>query len=221
MHELHVDSVCKSFGNIQVLSDIYFSCRPGEIIGLLGRNGCGKSTLLKIILGSLSADNKFVRVNGTIVTTLSETKKKVSYLPQNSFLPSHLKLKRIIDLFCQPHVTNLLKNNQHVRPFLHRKSNELSGGERRIIEILLILNSTAEYILIDEPFNGVEPLYKEEIKKTIQQHSKDKGFVITDHNYRSVVAIATKIMLLQEGSLKEIKSTDELIERDYLPETLR
>ena len=221
MRELHVDSVRKSFGNIQVLSDIYFSCRPGEIIGLLGRNGCGKSTLLTIILGSLSADNKFVRVNGTIVTTLSETKKKIRYLPQNSFLPSHLKIKRIIDLFCEPHVTNLLENNQHVRPFLHRKSNELSGGERRIIEILLILHSTAEYILIDEPFSGVEPLYEEEIKKTIQQHSKDKGFVITDHNYRSVVAIATKIMLLQEGSLKEIKSTDELVEGDYLPETLR
>ena len=145
MRELQVDSVSKSFGYSQLLSDIYFSCRPGEIIGLLGRNGCGKSTLLKIIFGSLCADNKFVRVNGAIASTLSETKNKISYLPQNSFLPSHLKIKKIIDLFCKPR-TYLLEINPHVKPFLNRKSNELSGGERRIIEILLILNSTAEYI---------------------------------------------------------------------------
>jgi ABC-type multidrug transport system ATPase subunit len=221
MRELHVDSVCKAFGNTQVLSDIYFSCRPGEIIGLLGRNGCGKSTLLKIIFGSLRADNKFVRVNGAIISTLSESKNKISYLPQNSFLPSHVKIKRIINLFSETPRTNLLESNHHVKPFLNRKCNELSGGERRIIEILLILNSRAEYILIDEPFNGVEPLYKEEVKRIILEHSKDKGFIITDHNYRSVIAIATKIMLLQDGTLKEIKAPDELIKGEYLPETLR
>ena len=220
MRELHVDSVCKSFGYTPLLSDIYFSCRPGEIIGLFGRNGSGKSTLLKIIFGSLSAESKFVRVNGTVVSTVSESKKKISYLPQNSFLPSHLKIKRIIDLFCEPGRTKLLESNHHVKPFLHRKSNELSGGERRIIEILLILSSTTEYILIDEPFNGVEPIYQEEIKKILQQHSSEKGFVITDHNYRSVIEIATKVMLLQDGSLKEIKAPDELIKGRYLPEAL-
>jgi ABC-type multidrug transport system ATPase subunit len=221
MRELHVDSVCKWFGNAPVLSDIYFSCRPGEIIGLFGRNGSGKSTLLKIIFGSLSAESKFVRVNGSVVSTLSESKRKISYLAQHSFLPSHLKIKRIIDLFCEPDRTKLLESNHHVKPFLHRKSNELSGGERRIIEILLILSSSAEYILIDEPFNGVEPLYKEEIKRVIQQHSGDKGFIITDHNYKSVIEIATKVMLLQDGSLKEINAPDELMKGQYLPEPLR
>ena len=102
-------------------------------------------------------------------------KNKIGYLPQNNFLPSHLQIKKIVDLFCKPPQTNSLKNNPHVKPFLHRKSNELSGGERRMIEILLILNSRAEYILIDEPFNGVEPLYKEEIKNNIQKHSHTKA----------------------------------------------
>jgi len=176
--------------------------------------------LLKIIFGSLPAESKFVRVNGTIVSTVSESKKKISYLPQNSFLPSHLKIKRMIDLFCEPDGMKLLESNHHVKPFLHRKSNELSGGERRIIEILLILSSSAEYLLIDEPFNGVEPLYQEEIKKIIRQHSRDKGFIITDHHYRSVIEIATKVMLLQDGSLKEIKAQDELIKGQYLPEAL-
>ena len=105
-----------------------------------------------------------------------------------------------------------------MKPFLHRKSNELSGGERRMIELLLILNSRAEYILIDEPFNGVEPLYKEEIKSNIQEHSQHKGFIITDHDYWSIVAIATKVMLLQDGSIKETKAGDELIKVNYLGE---
>ena len=85
-----------------------------------------------------------------------------------------------------------------------------------MIELLLILNSSAQYILIDEPFNGVEPLYKEEIKKNIQKHSEHKGFIITDHDNLSIVAIATKVMLLQDGSIKETKTGDELIKVNYL-----
>ena len=216
MHELHVDSVCKSFGTNQVLHDIFISCKPGEIIGLFGRNGCGKTTLLKIIFGSLRAENKFVRVNGRIIRTVNENKKKIAYLPQKNFLPDHLQIKKTVDLFCEADQTNSLKNNPHVKPFLHRKSSELSGGERRMIELLLILNSRAEYILIDEPFNGVEPLYKEEIKNNIQKHSQHKGFIITDHDYWSIVAIATKVMLLQDGSIKETKTGDELIKVNYL-----
>jgi len=216
MHELYIDSVCKSFGTNQVLNDIFISCKPGEIIGLFGRNGCGKTTLLKIIFGSLRAENKFIRVNGRIVQTLRENNNKIAYLPQKNFLPSHLQIKKIVDLFCKPPQANSLKNNPHVKPFLHRKSNELSGGERRMIELLLILNSSAQYILIDEPFNGVEPLYKEEIKNNIQKHSQYKGFIITDHDYLSIVAIATKVMLLQDGSIKETKTGDELIKVNYL-----
>ena len=85
-----------------------------------------------------------------------------------------------------------------------------------MIELLLILNSSAQYILIDEPFNGVEPLYKEEIKNNIQKHSELKGFIITDHDYRSIVAIATKVMLLHNGSIKETIAGDELINVKYL-----
>jgi ABC-type multidrug transport system ATPase subunit len=183
---------------------------------LLGRNGCGKSILLKIIFGSLRADNKFVRVNGAMVRTLSQSKKKISYLPQNNFLPSHLTIKKIVGLFCEPSQGNTLQNGLHVKPFLHRKSHELSGGERRMIEILLILNSRAEYVLIDEPFNGVEPIYKEEIKRSIQEHSQCKGFIITDHDYRNIMDIATKILLLKDGSIKEIKTLGELTKNNYL-----
>ena len=87
-----------------------------------------------------------------------------------------------------------------------------------MIETLLVVNSPAEYILIDEPFNGVEPLYKEEIKKTIRSHSTDKGFIVTDHDYRNITALSTKVMLLQHGGIKEIKNMDELVRLNYLPE---
>jgi ABC-type multidrug transport system ATPase subunit len=217
MDELYVDSVRKSFGFKHVLTDIFISCKPGDRIGLIGRNGSGKSTCLKIIAGSLKADNHFIRVNGQHITGLAESQGKISYLPQNNFLPTHLKVNRIIDLFCKTEI-DTLKNNPHIKPFLKRKSKELSGGEQRMIEILLIIHAGAQYVLIDEPFNGVEPLYKVEIKKLIQEHSREKGFIVTDHDYKSILALTTKIILLHEGCVKEIKTEEDLIKWGYLPD---
>ncbi|HEX6222764.1 MAG TPA: ATP-binding cassette domain-containing protein [Chryseolinea sp.] len=218
MRELHVDSICKWFGQTQILSDIFLSCKPGEIIGLLGRNGSGKTTLLKIIFGAVEAQTKFVRVNGSVINSLVQSKNKIAYLPQNNFLPSHLNIKNAITLFSAASTSRVLQENHFIKPFLNRKSRELSGGERRMIETLVVVNSPAEYILIDEPFNGVEPLYKEEIKKTIQSHASDKGFIVTDHDYRNIVAISTKVKLLQHGGIKEIKNVDDLVRLNYLPE---
>jgi ABC-type multidrug transport system ATPase subunit len=219
MHELHIDSVSKSFGANQVLTDIFISCKPGDLIGLLGRNGSGKSTLLKIIAGSLSADNKYIRVDGQNISSVSDSKGKIGYLPQDNFLPTHLKVNRIIDLFCKSDIGSL-KNSPHIKPFLNSKSKELSGGERRMLEILLIIHSGAQYILIDEPFNGVEPLYKEDVKNLLKGYSQEKGFIITDHDYKNILAIATKMMMLHHGSIKEIKADEDLIKWGYLPDLL-
>ena len=87
-----------------------------------------------------------------------------------------------------------------------------------MIEILLIIHAGAQYVLIDEPFNGVEPLYKVEIKKLIQEHSREKGFIVTDHDYKSILALTTKIILLHEGCVKEIKTEEDLIKWGYLPD---
>ena len=217
MNELQVDSVSKSFGINPVLTDIFISCKPGDIIGLLGRNGEGKSTLLKIIFGSLKADNKFIRIDGKIINGLGDGKNKIRYLPQHNFLPSHLKINTIIELFCKPSEMAIVKNNQHIKPFLNKKTNELSGGERRMVEILLIIHTEAMYILIDEPFNGVEPIYKNDIKRLVQEHSQQKGFIITDHDHRNIVDIATKIILLFDGGTKQIKIKDELMDWGYMP----
>jgi ABC-type multidrug transport system ATPase subunit len=217
MNGLHVDSVIKSFGTNQVLTDVFISCMEGEIIGLLGRNGSGKSTLLKIIFGSLLADNKFVRVDSKIVNSLIDNRKLINYLPQDNFLPNHIRIKKIISLFCDKTNSEIIKNHAFFRPLLNKKSKQLSSGEQRIVEIFLIVYSDAKYILIDEPFNGVAPIYKEDIKNIIKEQSKRKGFIITDHDYRNIFDISTKTILIHDGETKEIKQINELKYWGYIP----
>jgi ABC-type multidrug transport system ATPase subunit len=218
MGNMHVDSVIKSFGTRQVLTDIFLSCSEGEILGILGRNGAGKSTLLKIIFGSLLADQKYVKIGNKIINGLFDNRYLVNYLPQHHFLPNHVKVKTIISLFCDEDNASLIKGNDLIKPMLDKKSKQLSGGEKRLLEILLIIHSNARYILIDEPFNGIAPIYKEYIKKLIKEHSKNKGFIITDHDYINILDIASRIVLIHDGGTKEILEPDELKIWGYISE---
>lgn len=214
MRELFVDSVYKTFGQKEILKDIFISCKPGEIVALLGRNGSGKSTLLKIIFGSLQASQKFVRINEKVTNGSHTGNGQIAYLPQTNFLPSHLEIKKIIKLFCFGSSIDLLKTHEYVEPFLNMKSGNLSGGERRLIEILLILQTPANYNLIDEPFYGVEPIHKNYVKDLIKYYAQDKGFIITDHDYENVLNIATRTILLHEGSTKKIMFKRDLMDLD-------
>jgi len=218
MGNLHIDSVIKSFGTRQVLTDIFLTCTKGEIVGLLGRNGSGKSTLLKIIFGSMSADARFMMIDNQLINGLYDNRKLVNYLPQHSFLPNHLKISTIISLFCDKRNAGLLIANEYIRPFINKRPKQLSGGEKRLIEIFLIIHSDARYILIDEPFNGIAPIYKEVIKNLIIAHSATKGFIVTDHDYRNILDIATRIILMHDGGTKAIKNVDDLKYWGYVPE---
>jgi ABC-type multidrug transport system ATPase subunit len=218
MSSLHVDSVIKSFGNKQILTDIFISCKPGEILGLLGRNGSGKSTLLKVIFGSITADSKFVKIDNRIVDGLFDLGNLIKYLPQDNFLPNHVKINNIISLFCDKENAEILRNCIHIKPLLDKRSKQLSGGERRLVEIFLIVFSNAKYVLIDEPFNGVAPVYIDDIKNAISEQSNLKGFIITDHDYRNIVDIATQIILIHDGGTKLIKNKDELKYWGYIPD---
>jgi ABC-type multidrug transport system ATPase subunit len=219
MNNLHVDSVIKTFGINQVLTDIFLACNQGEIIGLLGRNGSGKSTLLKIIFGSIPADRKFVKVGSRLIMSLFDSRKLIKYLPQDNFLPGHIKIKRIINLFCNRVDAEIVAANPHISPLLGKKANHLSSGEKRLVEIFLIIHSNADFVLIDEPFNGVAPVYKDEIKNLIREQSKAKGFIITDHDYRNILDVATRIILLYDGGTKEITHNEDLKYWGYIPET--
>ena len=218
MSKLHVDSIIKSFDTKQVLTDVFISCNKGEIVGLLGRNGIGKSTLLKIIFGSLPAEGRFVKVGDKVLTNLIDNRKLINFLPQDNFLPNHVKIKTIIELFCNTKANaSKVKSHFLISPMLNKKCKELSGGEKRLLEILLIIFSDSIYTLIDEPFNGVAPIIKEEIKKLITEQSKEKGFIITDHDYRNILDVATRIVIIHDGGTKEIKNANELVNWGYIP----
>jgi len=213
---LHIDSVNKSYRGQLVLSDIYLSCKPGEIVGLLGRNGSGKSTLLKIIFGSVTAENSYIKIDSKRVTKPFENFNKVRYLPQDSYLPKDVSIHRIIRLFGNNLDEKKMTNDPLISGFLQKTTRQLSGGEKRIVEILLMIYSKSPYILLDEPFNGVAPKNIEDIKSRIREQSKTKGIILTDHDYRDIVDVSTRILLLFDGGIKEISNIDELKHWGYI-----
>ncbi|WP_343659277.1 ATP-binding cassette domain-containing protein [Chryseobacterium sp.] len=220
MSKLHVDSITKSFNERKILQDIYIGCETGQVIGLLGRNGSGKSTLLKIISGIEHGDTQFIRCDNKILRTIPDRKNRISYLPQDLFLPKYIKIKNLIPLFCNQRNTELLFTSEFVQPFLHEKPKNLSKGEQRIIETLMIIYSEADFILLDEPFHSLSPKVTEELKKNIHQESAYKGFIISDHNFKDVMDISGLIYLLSEGHLKQIKDLSELQRYNYIPKSI-
>lgn len=219
MHEhiLEADSIIYSFGTKNLLTDIYIKCQTGEIVGLLGRNGSGKSTLLKILFGSLPASNKSIRIDGKIYNQ-PFANQLVVYLSQESFLPTNLSLSKIVKIFIpSKEERSRVSENQRIKPHLKKKTNELSGGELRYFELLLLLNLNAPFVLLDEPFSGIEPIFKEQIKELLKDYRKDKGMIITDHNYRHIIDVSDRIMLLVDGACKPIKNLSDLEDYNYIP----
>nr|WP_291870596.1 ATP-binding cassette domain-containing protein [Maribacter sp.] len=106
--------------------------------------------------------------------------------------------------------------NFYVKPLWNKKVKHLSGGEKRIVEILLVVHSDAKFILLDEPFNGVSPLMKDYITEYIKEMKLNKGFIITDHDYENVIKVADTISFLKDGYLKELKDNNQLVELGYL-----
>lgn len=216
MNKLHIDSITKSYANKRILSDVFLSCNTGEIKGLIGRNGSGKTTLLKIIFGTEKADTKFVRVGQKIIKNTSDGRNLINYLPQDNFLPNNVKIKTLTSLFLPKKSRHFLLQNEYIKPLLNQKNQDLSGGEKRIVEILFVIHSNADFILLDEPFNGVSPIIRDYIISYIKKIKSSKGFIITDHDYENVINIADKIVFLNNGFLKEIKDKNELVSMGYL-----
>lgn len=214
--KLHVDSIEKSFDDKKILKDVFLSCETGEIVGILGRNGSGKSTLLEIIFGTISAENKFVRVGTKVIKNISDNKNIIHYLSQDHFLPNHLKVKSIIDLFCNRENAVILKSNELIIPFINQKTGNLSGGEKRLIEISVMLFSNCKFLILDEPFHSLSPKIIEEIKILIRKQSKNKGIIITDHQYKNIIEISDKFILLKDGSTKIVNGIEDLKKLGYL-----
>lgn len=217
-HLLEIDSVQKHYDQKVMLSDVYLKCKTGEIIGLLGRNGSGKSTLLKIIFGILSADNKFVRVDGKVLFKTNDLLNEISYLPQEDFIPNSFSVKKTIQLSIDKRKIEEFYQDEFINSLKDKKIHHLSGGELRYLEIKLILSNPSKFVLLDEPYNGLSPIMIKKINQLISENSNKKGIIIADHNYQNVIKISSKLILLKECKAFHLKDKSELIEKGYLIE---
>ena len=215
-HILEVDSVRKSFETKSILSDVYLKCETTDIIGLLGRNGSGKSTLLKIIFGIDKADFKFDRIDGVVKSKTTDLFQEISYLSQDNFIPNQLTVAKAISLSLNKNKIDAFYEDEAIRAIRTKKISHLSGGELRYLEIKLVLCNASKFVLLDEPYNGLSPIAVEKVNILLQQHAKQKGIIITDHNYENIIAIATKLILMKEGKAYHLTSKSELIEKGYL-----
>ncbi len=216
MTGLQIDSIRKSFGEKTILQDVCITCGNNEIVGLLGRNGTGKSTIFKIVFRMMEAESYFVRIDNKVIQNQFDLKGNLSYLSQNHFLPRNIRIKEFIRLFCSTENADFLREHSLVKPFLNSKVRELSGGEQRIIEILLIIFSESKFAMLDEPFHSLSPKVIQEIKTLIKEQSKHKGFIISDHNYQDVLEISNRNYLLSETSVKAIQNVEDLRFYKYL-----
>jgi lipopolysaccharide export system ATP-binding protein len=213
---LEVDSVMQSYGDRNVLADIYLKCETRDIIGILGRNGCGKSTLLKIIFGAVKNGRKFVRVNGKFYNKPFKTANLIGYLPQHTFLLSHLSIRKTTTLYLDKGEVESFLHDPVIGHLQNSKINSLSGGELRYFEIKLMLNSDYKFIMLDEPFNGVAPILVELIKEMITKHSETKGIILTDHDYNNVLDVANRYCLIFDGAIKNVNDRQDLVRWGYL-----
>jgi len=211
---LEFDGIELRYGTQRILSGIYMKCAVGEIVGILGRNGSGKSSLFKVVFGSQSAEHCSIRMNGSSLP--GDFKRRIiSYLPQSHLIPPHVTIGRAIDLFgierqeVERHFPELYAQ-LNLRPY------ELSGGYRRLIELLLILKSHSRFCLLDEPFSGVMPVHIDQIRKLLMEAKERKGIILTDHLYRNVMSIAERLYILSNGSTYPVRSREDLISRGYI-----
>lgn len=212
---LEIDNVELYFKQQRILNGIYLKAETGKATGILGSNGSGKSCLLAIIFGSLSAKYKLIRIDSKPILKPLYHTKNVAFLPQDHYTPDRMKLSSAFKLY-QVNWDSFILEFPQFEAFKHKTFNRLSGGERRVVEIYLILKKEANIVLLDEPFNGIAPLYIETIKALITQEKEDKIIILTDHRYDEVVAISETIYLIKNGCTKLINKLSELEDYEYV-----
>ena len=204
---LAINKISKSFGNKQVVKDVSLSIKKGEIVGLLGPNGAGKTTIFYIVVGLLKPDTGSIildKINISDLPIYLRGQKGISYLPQEPSIfrgmnveDNLMSIIEIIEKDKSKHsiiLENLLNefDIDHVRK---SKSIVLSGGERRRLEIARTLASKPDYLLLDEPLTGIDPVSIDEIKIIIQKlKNKNIGILITDHNVRETLKIVEEVI---------------------------
>lgn len=201
-----------------MIEEIAFSLSVGEILGVFGRNGSGKSTLLQMLFGTVKADSIKLSISEELINPSQIIQKKlIAYLPQNSMLPKNLKVRDVIPIyFSEEEKQDSIFYDSQIAKIAAKKVGELSMGELRYFEVLLIGNLDHPFLMLDEPFSMIEPLYKIEIKTFLNKLKLKKGILITDHYYNDVLEITTKNLLIKNGKGHTIKNIEDLKQHNYL-----
>jgi lipopolysaccharide export system ATP-binding protein len=216
-HVLQVKSVTQNFGDRTILSQTGIECKTGEVIAVFGRNGTGKSTLFKILFGSLKPDHIEVHLDNQLCIKNAAFNKVIAYHPQEVMLPRGPKVKDLISIYIQDkRKQNKVFSSAGISDMLHLRVRNLSLGQQRYLQFLLVLNLDHHFVLLDEPFSMIEPLYKDLIKEKLIEYKLHKGFIITDHYYLDVLEVADKINVIIDQKIMPVSDTKDLISLGYL-----
>lgn len=232
--KLKAKGLFKSYKGRKVVNDIEIEVNQGEIVGLLGPNGAGKTTSFYMIVGLIKPDGGIISLENDEITKLPmylRAKKGIGYLAQEASVFRKLSIEDNIKAVLE--LTNLSKKDQNskleslldefnLQKIRKNRGDLLSGGERRRTEIARALATDPKFVLLDEPFAGVDPIAVEDIQKIIS-HLKERniGILITDHNVQETLAITDRTYLMFEGNIlksgkPEDLAKDELVRKVYL-----
>jgi len=239
MNQLCIKNCSKSYAKRQILKDISIQINSGQVIGLLGPNGAGKTTCFNIISGIVKPDFGEIFLNDKNITDFPIYKRSligISYLPQNPSIFGSLSVEDNIlislEFLIEDEEERFDKLDNLLSDFgiMHLKkscASSLSGGERRRLEVARTLATNPKFILLDEPFAGIDPISIEDIKTIVMQlKSSGIGIIITDHNLMEVINITDYIYVICEGKVLASGSSFDIVENDlvkksYIGESLR
>ena len=236
---LHVRNLRKSYKKRVVIRDVSLDVARGEVVALLGPNGCGKTTCFYAIVGLVYPESGQVTLDGREVTGLPMYRRArlgIGYLPQEVSIFRGLSVEDNILAVLEITVPDRLKRRERLEELLSEFSithlrrapaMALSGGERRRAEIARCLAADPKYLLLDEPFAGVDPIAVEEIRHLVHDlKSRGIGVLITDHNVRETLEIVDRAYILHDGQVLMTGTVDEIVRdetvrRVYLGENFR
>lgn len=226
---IHTNNLVKQYKNRKVVNDVSISVKQGEIVGLLGPNGAGKTTTFYMVVGLIAPDQGTVYLNEEDITKLPMYKRAqmgLGYLPQEASVFRKLSVEDNIMAVLEMTALNKEEREAKLESLLDefnlhhvRKNNgdSLSGGERRRTEIARALAVDPKFILLDEPFAGVDPIAVEDIQSVVAKlKTKDIGILITDHNVNETLSICDRAYLLIEGKIFKHGTAEELAEDEQV-----
>ncbi|WP_440133536.1 ATP-binding cassette domain-containing protein [Chitinophaga sancti] len=214
MSILEADSIRYNINGRQLLSDIYLKLETGKVTALVGRNGEGKTTLFKIIYGVLHTEDRSVRVDGKYPgPQLYKVPGVLGFLPQKTFTPKHLKVKNLFSIY-NLNMSDCFADFPELAKCVNASFGSLSGGETRLFEIYFIVKSPFQFVILDEPFTLISPIFIERLKAFLTKEKANKGILLSDHLIHDIMDVCDDLYLLNMGVLK--KTTIQEIKISYL-----